>query len=324
MSRRSLVLVEPRAGRLSASQLGVLAAVRAVSGEVEVLLPVAASDPVQELTGVLGRHGAGVVHVVSDLPATAPPRTALVDGLHQRAAYGLVAMENCSLSADVAGALAVRTGAGVCWDLVGLDEANGALVGRRLALGDSTAVDVGWVGHLAVALFRTAVLEPADTESAATPDVRVVDPPASVGPDVTVTGSPSGSGARPSGLDTAQVVVAGGRGLGSKENLALIEQLAEALGGVVGVSMPVVDRGWYPYENQVGQTGRTVRPRLYVACGISGAVQHRVGMSRSGTVVAINTDPNAPIFDICDLGVVGDLADVVPRIIALLRETPAS
>jgi electron transfer flavoprotein alpha subunit len=84
--------------------------------------------------------------------------------------------------------------------------------------------------------------------------------------------------------------------------------------------MPVVDRGWYPYAHQVGQTGRTVRPRLYLACGISGAVQHRVGMSRSGTVIAINTDPQAPIFDLCDLGVVGDLTEVVPRITALLRE----
>lgn len=273
---------------------------------------------------MLGRHGADVVHVVTGLPGTAPPRTRLIAGLHEQRPFDLVAFESSSLSADVAGALAVRLIAGVCWDLVGLDDEAGELVGRRLALADSTAVDVGWVGDLAVAVFRTAALEPAEMANGGAPVVWAIDPPADAGPDISLVGSAEGSGRGLSGLDTAEVVVAGGRGLGTAENLVLIEALAEALGGVVGVSMPVVDLGWYPYQHQVGQTGRTVQPRLYVACGISGAVQHRVGMLGSGTVVAINTDPHAPIFAVCDLGVVGDLQDVVPRITALLRGVAAS
>lgn len=324
MTSHALVVVEPRGGDVPLGQLGVLSAVARVATSVEVLLPIGADEDVESLTHRLGRHGASVVRSVAGLPGTAAPLVAVVADLQAQESYDLVALENSSLAADVAGALAVRLGAGVCWDLVGLDEVAGELVGRRLALADSTVVDVGWVGGPAVALFRTSALDPVETPAADPPRVLPLEAPVAAGPDVTLRETTGRTESGRSGLDGADVVVAGGRGLGSVENIALIEELAAELGGVVGVSMPVVDRGWYPYAHQVGQTGRIVRPRLYVACGISGAVQHRVGMSRSGTVVAINTDPQAPIFDVCDLGVVGDLTDVVPRITALLRERAGS
>jgi electron transfer flavoprotein alpha subunit len=120
-------------------------------------------------------------------------------------------------------------------------------------------------------------------------------------------------------IEEAEIIVAGGRGLGKPENFALVEDLAKALGGAVGATRAVVDAGWYPYASQVGQTGKTVSPKLYIACGISGAIQHKVGMQNAGTIVAINKDRNAPIFDFCDLGVVGDLHQVLPKLTELVR-----
>jgi electron transfer flavoprotein alpha subunit len=120
-------------------------------------------------------------------------------------------------------------------------------------------------------------------------------------------------------IEDADVIVAGGRGLGQPENFKLLEELAAALGGAVAATRAVVDAGWYPYSAQVGQTGRSVSPKLYVACGISGAIQHKVGMQSSNVIVAINKDPNAPIFEFCDLGVVGDLHQIVPKLTEAVR-----
>jgi electron transfer flavoprotein alpha subunit len=125
-------------------------------------------------------------------------------------------------------------------------------------------------------------------------------------------------------IEDADVIVAGGRGLGSPDKFSLLEDLAQALGGAVAATRAVVDAGWYPYATQVGQTGRTVSPKLYVGCGVSGAIQHKVGMQSSGTIVAINKDPNAPIFEYADLAVVGDLHAIVPKLAELVRERRGS
>ena len=120
-------------------------------------------------------------------------------------------------------------------------------------------------------------------------------------------------------IEDADILVGGGRGLGEKDNFKLAEELAEALGGAVAATRAVVDAGWYPYATQIGQTGKTVAPKLYLAAGISGAIQHKVGMQNSENILAINKDPNAPIFEFCDLGVVGDLHKILPKLTEAIK-----
>jgi electron transfer flavoprotein alpha subunit len=122
-------------------------------------------------------------------------------------------------------------------------------------------------------------------------------------------------------LDEAEIIVSGGRGLGKPDNFQVIAELADVLGAAVGSSRPPVDEGWIPYSHQVGQTGKTVCPKLYIACGISGAVQHLAGMQTADVIVAINEDPNAPIFDVATYGIVGDLFDVVPLLTERFRKS---
>ncbi|HET7857413.1 MAG TPA: electron transfer flavoprotein subunit alpha/FixB family protein, partial [Gaiellaceae bacterium] len=190
------------------------------------------------------------------------------------------------------------------------------------ALEDSVFADVGWTSTPRLALFRPGAFDPAETggeaeveESSAEFEVFSLR--------ATMLEQAHEESEGPS-IEDAEVIVAGGRGLGGPENFALVESLAKALGGAVAATRAVVDAGWYPYAAQVGQTGKTVSPKLYIACGISGAIQHKVGMQGSGVVVAINKDPNAPIFEFSDLGVVGDLHEIVPKLTELVQAKKAA
>jgi electron transfer flavoprotein alpha subunit len=221
------------------------------------------------------------------------------------------------LSADVAAGLAARLDAGLNWDLTDLAVKDGELVGTRPALGDTVIADVGWNGSPKLAMIRSGALEP--VESGGSAEVETFETAFSdFSTLATLVEQTQEESSGPS-IEDADIIVAGGRGLGSPEGFTMIEELAAALGGAVGATRAVVDAGWYPYSTQVGQTGKSVAPKLYIACGISGAIQHKVGMQGSGTIVAINKDPNAPIFDFCDIGVVGDLHQVVPKLTELVR-----
>jgi electron transfer flavoprotein alpha subunit len=188
-------------------------------------------------------------------------------------------------------------------------------------LQDSVHVDVGWKGGPCLALVRSGTFELAETGG----EAEVVEAPVELEDFSTRAVMVERAHAESEGpsIEDADVIVAGGRGLGQPENFSLLEDLAKALGGAVAATRAVVDAGWYPYAAQVGQTGKTVAPRLYIACGISGAIQHKVGMQASGTIVAINKDANAPIFEYADVGVVGDLHQIVPRLTELVKAREA-
>jgi electron transfer flavoprotein alpha subunit len=221
------------------------------------------------------------------------------------------------LAADVAAGLAARLGAGLNWDLTDLVIEGDELVGKRPALGDTVIVDVGWTDGPRLAMVRSGALDPAETGGSA--EVEQFEPTFSdFSTLATLVEQTQEESSGPS-IEDADIIVAGGRGLGAPDAFSLLEELAAALGGAVAATRAVVDAGWYPYATQVGQTGKTVSPKLYVACGISGAIQHKVGMQSAGTIVAINKDPNAPIFDFCDFGVVGDLHQIVPKLTDLVR-----
>jgi electron transfer flavoprotein alpha subunit len=221
------------------------------------------------------------------------------------------------LTADVAAGLAARLDAGLNWDLIDLEKQDGKLVGKRPALQDSVLLDVGWKSEPRLALIRSGTFEPVENGGAA--EVTKVPVEVEDWSKQAVMLERAHEESEGPSIEDAEVIVAGGRGLGKPENFSLVEGLAKALGGAVAATRAVVDAGWYPYASQVGQTGKTVAPKLYIACGISGAIQHKVGMQGSGTIVAINKDPNAPIFEYSDLGVVGDVHEIVPKLTELVK-----
>lgn len=322
---KTLVFLEHHEGKLQKDSLGVLGKAASLGGEAEAVL---LGEGVEGLASEAGKHGASRVYVADDVLLAAPlpqPRVDALESLVKDGGHDTVLFAASVLSADVAAGLAARLGAGLNWDLTDLVEEDGRLVGKRPALGDSVYVDVGWTSEPRLALIRSGTFEPEERADAGTEaDVERIEPRLqdfSLAARMVEQAHEESEG--PS-IEDADVIVAGGRGLGGPENFAVVEELAKALGGAVAATRAVVDAGWYPYAAQVGQTGKTVAPKLYVAVGISGAIQHKVGMQSSGLIVAINKDPNAPIFEYADLGVVGDLHEIVPKLTELVRARKAA
>jgi electron transfer flavoprotein alpha subunit len=317
-----LVLLEDHEGRLQKDSLGVLSKAASLGGEVEAVL---LGSEVEGLAADAGKFGAQRVHVQDDVLLGSPlpqPRVDALETLVRDGGFDAVLFAASVLSADVAAGLAARLDAGLNYDLTDLAVEDGKLVGKRPALGDSVYVEVGWSSEPRLALVRSGTFEPKESGGSAEVEkfeARFQD--FSLAATMVEQAHEESEG--PS-IEDADVIVAGGRGLGAPEGFAQVEELAKALGGAVGATRAVVDAGWYPYAAQVGQTGKTVSPKLYVAVGISGAIQHKVGMQSSGLIVAINKDPNAPIFEYADLGVVGDLNEIVPKLTELVRARKAA
>jgi electron transfer flavoprotein alpha subunit len=313
----TLVFLEHHDGALQKGSLGVLARALALGDDVA---GVVVGHGVADVAASAGAFGAATVYVVDDAAFAAPlpqPRVDALEAVVAASGAENVLFAASVLSADVAAGLAARLGAGLNWDLTDLRMEGGQLVGTRPALGDTVVVGVGWTSTPRIALVRSGAFEPAETGGSATlTDVAVTLQDFSTASQMVEQAHEQASG--PS-IEDAEVIVAGGRGLGAPEGFKLAEELAAALGGAVAATRAVVDAGWYPYQTQVGQTGKSVTPKLYIALGISGAIQHKVGMQNSGAIVAINKDPNAPIFDFADFGVVGDLHQIVPKLAELVR-----
>jgi electron transfer flavoprotein alpha subunit len=309
---RFLVFAEHHEDGFVKNSLGVLGKAASL-GDADAVVVGGGAD----LAAQLGKHGAKTVHVATGDELAAPLPQPRVDVIAELAPeYDAVLFGQSVLAADVAGGLAARLDAGLNWDLTDLDLQGDELVGKRPALQDSVFVDVGWTASPRLALFRSGSFDPQETGG----DAETREVSAELKDFSTRTKMIEQAHAEAGGksIEDADVIVAGGRGLGSPENFSLAEELAKALGGAVGATRAVVDAGWYPYSAQIGQTGKTVSPKLYVALGISGAIQHKVGMQSSGTIVAINKDTNAPIFEFSDLGVVGDVHEIVPKLTELI------
>jgi electron transfer flavoprotein alpha subunit len=313
------VVVERQGDAVAPLSLELLSKARSLAGTVE---GVTWGDP-GGIAAVVGLYGAAMLYTVGDLGGGLPgPVVAAAIAARVAAGEGpnAVLVPHSYDGRDIAARLSVKIDRPVLTNVVGLDDDGGGLVTEHAIFGGTqllTAVLCGDEPGIYVVRSKSFAAEPGQGAAAAAVTVWDV-------PDLGATGSASVTArhvAEQEGpkLDEASVVVSGGRGLGNAEGYGLVERLATLLGGAAGASRAIVDAGWVPYSHQVGQTGKTVKPTVYVAIGISGATQHMVGMKNSKNIIAINKDPEAPIFAISDLGVVGDAAQVLPRLIQALE-----
>jgi electron transfer flavoprotein alpha subunit len=315
----ALVFAEQHDGVFTAGSLGLIAEAARLGGQVDAVVCGSGLD--EGTCAALGGYGATRVVVAEhEALASGLPQPA-VDAIASVVAdggYTLILLGASVLASDIAAGLSARLEAGLIVDAVELHDEAGRIVTRRPGLGDSVLSHCAVREGVAVIVTRANAFAPGEPSDATAEVVRATVSVQDWSSAARVVGHEE---ADTGGVDitAADTLVAGGRGLGSADGFRLLEALAQALGGEVAATRAVVDSGWYPYSAQVGQTGKTVSPKLYIACGISGAIQHKVGMTGSGTIVAINKDANAPIFDFADLGIVGDLSVILPRLTDALK-----
>lgn len=310
-----LVLVEHAEGALKKVTSELITAARTLGEPAAVVVgKPGTADP---LVDGLKAAGAAKIYVAESDDAENYLITPYVDvlaSLAESASPAAVILASSADGKEIAGRLAARIGAGILSDVVEVREGG---IGIHSIFGGAYTVEAEAVGDTPVITVRPGSIEAAPSDGAG--EVVTVEVPAPAENATKITKrEPAVAGDRPE-LTEATVVVSGGRGVGSAENFGVVEELADSLGGAVGASRAAVDSGYYPGQFQVGQTGKTVSPQLYIALGISGAIQHRAGMQTSKTIVAVNKDEEAPIFEIADLGIVGDLFKVTPQLTEAIK-----
>ena len=302
-----LVLVDLLEGEIKKVTYELLTAAR-VLGEPSAVV-VGSPGTAAKLADGLKAHGAEKIYVAeSESSDFLSPEVSMLAALVEQVDPAAVLIAVSADGKEIAGRLAVRTGSGLLGDVVAVSPEG---VSHSVFGGAYIAEAKANTPHPVITL-RPGSVEIEATDGAGAE--QAVEVPTAAGRSATVTSrEPIVGGDRPE-LTEASVVVSGGRGVGSAEDFAVVEGLADALGAAVGASRAAVDSGYYPHQFQVGQTGKTVSPQLYIALGISGAIQHRAGMQTSKTIIAVNKDAEAPIFEIADFGVVGDLFKVAPQL----------
>jgi electron transfer flavoprotein alpha subunit len=268
----------------------------------------------------LGDHGGTKVYHLDpgDALASAAAAAAMAD-LAAADAPQVIMFSMGNLDRDVAGRLSARTGATVLANAVGVTVDDGTVTAANEILGGTTKVSTVASSDGPVIVITRPKTFPAEPMGGGTPEVVTVAVPDTGHAGTATVLSRHVEASEGPDLAAADIVVSGGRGLGAADAFGMLDELAKQLGGAVGATRAVVDSGWVPYSYQIGQTGKTVKPSVYVACGISGAMQHLVGMKDSATIIAINKDPEAPIFGVSDLGIVGDVHKVVPALVEALK-----
>jgi electron transfer flavoprotein alpha subunit len=311
------VYAELSGGKLHTTALELMAKARGL-GEVEAI---ALGAGAKAVAAVLGKHGAKVVHVNEDKAFDdfiAEPAADALAALHEQSQPDLILFAFTPDSRDIAGRLAARLGKGVisnAGDVTAADD--GGFVAKVPYFGGAKMASMRANSKPAIVLVRPKSFEP--SESGGTAEVKELAVSISDGSKRARIVERVAEASEKVKLEDAKVVISGGRGMGGPDNFPLLEALANALGGAVGASRAVVDAGWVPYSMQVGQTGKSVRPGVYIAVGISGAMQHTVGMKASKVIIAINKDAEAPIMKMADLGVVGDALKIVPALTAAVK-----
>jgi electron transfer flavoprotein alpha subunit len=306
-------------GEFNKNSLGALSEAAKLAGELGTeAAAVVVGDVADDAAAGLGAYGVKKVYRCKEAPeGLAQPIVDVMADVMKTNEFSYALFGGGLLGFEIGAGLTARLGAGVTMEVTQVNVQDGKLVAERPILQDSQIADVGYVSEPGIIIGRLNAFDANETGGTAeVEDVQVELSEWSTKARMVTRGEQRGADVN---IEDAEILVGGGRGLGKKENFELAEQLAESMGGAVAATRAVVDAGWYPYAAQIGQTGKTVAPNLYLALGISGAIQHKVGMQSSESILAINKDQNAPIFEFCDLGVVGDLHKIVPKLTEAIK-----
>jgi len=313
-------------GAINKNSLGAVSEGSRLAGELggEAHVIMLGQGISQELAASLGAYGASKVLVAEGPEGLAQPVVDAMAKAIDGGGYGYALFGGGLLGFEIGAGLAARLGAGVVMEVTAVRVQDGELIAERPILGDSAISEIKYRSPVGIVIGRLNAFETRESGAgaAAVEQLAFELSPHATQATMLVRGEQRGADVD---IEGADILIAGGRGLGKAEGFQLAEELAQAFGGnsAVAATRAVVDAGWYPYAAQIGQTGKTVAPKLYLAAGISGAIQHKVGMQASENIVAINKDANAPIFEFSDLGVVGDLNKILPKLTEAVKARKA-